>query len=199
AVLGFAIGILTTTSGVLRPVYLFLRSYKVGLTGADGQTNYGFAVFDLFGGSETAKWVTIGVIAVIAGIYLLKGNPFQKGPAKGYKWSTTGLFAGIITIAAWWASGVYGKDPRGLSFTGPMGEFFQALFSRTSHSERQMFNFGWVTVTWSAMYILTVPIGAYLSARALKEFKLKSPAAAELLTVFGGSLLMGFGASVAGG
>jgi len=44
-----------------------------------------------------------------------------------------------------------------------------------------------------------VPLGAYVSAKILKEFTWKSPSASELLTVLGGSIMMGFGAATAGG
>ena len=199
ATLAFAIGMVMTTRGVLKPVYMAMKQYTVNDAAGNPLTLYGF-----FGGSETAKWITIAVITVIAGIYILKGKPFQKGPAKGYKWSSAGLFIGVVAVAAWWASGWFGRDPRGLSFTGPLSEFSQAITLGSSNSPRQMFSFGNIgknpfTVTWSAIYILAVPIGAYLSARGLKEFKLNAPPARDLATVFGGGLLMGFGASVAGG
>ncbi len=197
AVLGFGMGILTTTHGVLRPVYKLLRSYTVTING-----NNGPALWDLFGGTTLmAKWITIAVVVTILAIVVLKGKPFQKtSPAKGFKWTLTGLLVGAVAVIAWWASGVYGGSPRGLSFTGPTGELFEAVISGNSKAGDQMFNlWGVATVSWSALYIITVPVGAYLSAAALGEFKLKAPAAAELMTVFFGSLLMGFGASVAGG
>jgi hypothetical protein len=62
-----------------------------------------------------------------------------------------------------------------------------------------MFDFLGLKITWSAIYILMVPLGAFISSKALKEFKLKVPTATELMTVFGGSLMMGFGAATAGG
>ncbi len=199
AVLGFGLAIITTTKGVLRPVYLLLRSFKVGIHAPDGSINYAFSLPDLFGGGLAAIWITIAVITVVAGIVIVKGQPFQKGPAKGYKWSVAGTLVGLMVVAAWWTSGVYGRDPRGLSFTGPLGEAFLAVINRSSGSPRQMFDFFGLNITWSAIYILVVPVGALLSSKALKEFKLKVPNAAELMTVFGGSLLMGFGAATAGG
>ena len=54
-------------------------------------------------------------------------------------------------------------------------------------------------VTWAEFYIIGVPFGAYISARILKEFKWKIPPAGEMLTVLGGSIMMGFGAVCAGG
>ncbi|MDA8174649.1 MAG: YeeE/YedE family protein [Nitrospiraceae bacterium] len=194
ATLAFAMGIIMTTSGVLKPVYLAMKHYTVNDASGNALTLYG-----LFGGGDTTKWILIGVIAVIAGIYVLKGKPFQKGPAKGYKWSIAGVLIGVVATAGWWASGVFGGYPRGISFTGPLGEFANAVLNGNSHSSWPMFSFGHITATWSAIYILAVPIGAYLSSKGLKEFKLNAPPAKDLATVFGGGLLMGFGASVAGG
>ncbi len=199
AVLGFGLGIITTIHGVLRPVYLFLRSYKVTMTAPDGSTIYGISLPDLFGGGHLAKWIIIAVFTLAAGIFVIKGKPFQKSTAKGYKWSVTGVLVGIIVVAAWWASGNYGGMPRGISFTGPLSEAFMAVLQRNSASGYPMYNFLGLKITWSAIYILMVPLGAFLSSRALKEFKLKVPTAVELMTVFGGSLMMGFGAATAGG
>jgi hypothetical protein len=200
AVMGFAAGILMTLKGLLRPLYLWLRSYKVSI-GTDewGDPIYSFGLHDLFGGSVAAKWVIIAIITVAAGVFLLKGQPFQKGSGKGYKWSVAGLLIGILAVVGWWASGVWGQDPRGISFTGPLGELSLALLTGNSDSARQMFDFFGYKVTWSALLIVGVPVGSYLSARALKEFALKAPDAKELLTVFGGGLLMGFGAATGGG
>ena len=199
AVLGFGLGIITTTKGVLRPVYEFLRSYKVTMTAPDGSTIYGISLPDLFGGGHLAKWIIIAVFTVAAGIFVIKGKPFAKSTAKGYKWAVTGGLIGLLVVAAWWASGVYGGMPRGISFTGPLGEAFLAVMQRNSASGYPMFDFLGLKITWSAIYILMVPLGAFISSKALKEFKLKVPTAAELMTVFGGSLMMGFGAATAGG
>jgi uncharacterized membrane protein YedE/YeeE len=62
-----------------------------------------------------------------------------------------------------------------------------------------MYNLGPFKITWASLYIITVPLGAYLSAKILKEFKWKVPPVDEILTVLGGSLLMGFGATLGGG
>ena len=199
AVMGFGVGILATTKGVLKPVYDLLKSYKVGLPAADGSINYSFSLPDLFGGGEAAKWIIIAVITIAGGIFVLKGEPFKKTKGTGYYWSVTGLLIGLIVVAAWWASGVYGGYPRGLSFTGPLSDAILAITQRSSDSAFPMFNLFGIKLTWSALYVLGVPIGAYISSKALKEFKIQAPPARDILTVFGGSLMMGFGAATAGG
>lgn len=195
ATLGFAIGIIATLNGILKPVYSLLRSIKVEIGGTSGP-----ALWDLFGGAGM-KWIVIAVVAAVIIPVVLKGKPFAKGTAKGYSWSFTGLLMGLILIIAWWASVYWGGQARALSFTGPTSDFFLAVLLRDSRAPSDpMFNFwGIFKGTWSALYVIGVPLGAYLSAKGLNEFKLKAPAAGELMTVFGGGLVMGFGAATAGG
>jgi hypothetical protein len=195
ATLGFVIGIVTTSKGMLKPVYALLRSYKVEIGGTSSP-----ALWDLFGGPGM-KWVVIGVVALIIIPFVLKGKPFAKGPAKGYSWSLTGLLMGLVLIIAWWASVYWGGQARALSFTGPTSDFFLAVLLGDSKAPSDpMFDFwGIFKGTWSAMYVIGVPLGAYLSAKGLQEFKLKAPNAGELMTVFFGGLIMGLGAAIAGG
>jgi hypothetical protein len=59
---------------------------------------------------------------------------------------------------------------------------------------------GYGSISWSSLYILGVPLGAYISAKGLGEFKLTTPReAAELLRVFFGGVVMGIGGALAGG
>lgn len=196
ALLGFAIGIISTMHGFLKPVSTFLKSFRVEIGDVTSPS-----LWDIFGGGMTAKWITIIVVAIVLSIVVLKGRPFAKSTARGYSWSLAGLLVGIIAVIAWWASAFWGGSARGLSFTGPTADFFMAALTADSQAPGDtVFNFwGWFNSTWSAFYVIAVPIGAYLSAKGLKEFKWKSPGAEELLTVFLGSLMMGFGATVAGG
>lgn len=194
AVLGFFIGIATTLHGWLSPVYDWLTSKELEIAGKSNP-----ALWELFGSGPRVKWITIAVVCAALLIVVAKGKPFGRA-AKGYYWSTTGVLAGIIVIASWWISGYFGATPRGLSFTGPTKEFFFSLITGSSNANDPEFRFfGLFNSTWSALYVIGVPIGAYISARGLKEFKLKTPPAEELLTTFLGGLLMGFGSAVGGG
>lgn len=195
AVLGFFIGISTTVHGWLHPVYEWITGlWTPEIAGKDNP-----ALWELFGTGPTVKWITIAVFCIALLAFVAKGNPFGKAH-KGYYWSTTGLLVGIIVVLAWWVSSYFGQTPRGLSFTFPTKEFFFSLLSGSSNANDPEFNFfGIFKSTWSALYVIGVPIGAYLSARGYKEFKWKVPPANEMVTVFLGSLLMGFGAAVGGG
>ena len=142
----------------------------------------------------------IGVLAIVAGIFILKGKPFSLGKQKGFYWSLTGLLIGIIGIAAFWAAEHWGRFARGLNFTTPTAELFNFIVSGDAKSLFfPMYALGPFKVTWSLFNIIGVPIGAYISAKILKEFMWKSPPAKELLTVFFGGLMMGFGGILGGG
>lgn len=201
ATLGFGASLIATMHGPLNPVMKAIKSYKVSLgSGEDAITTP--ALWDFFGQSMTTKWAVIAVVIAIIIPIVLKGKPFAGGAKKGWSWSVAGAIIGLLVIIAWWASYYFGGQARGLSFSGPTVDFF--MFALTGNSQAPfdpMFSlFGIGILTWSALYVIGVPIGAYMSAKGLKEFKLTAPKQAdELLKVFIGGLIMGFGASVAGG
>ena len=193
AVLGFFLGISATVDGVLRPVYNWMRSYEVGT-----YTLYGF-----FGEGSAIKWGVIIALSVIGAAFVLKGEkPFSLGKQKGFYWSVTGVLVGVMGVIAFWASEYWGGGPfaRGLNFTTPTRELILTVIRGDAAPQfGSVFAIGPFKTTWPALYIIGVPIGAYISSRMLKEFSWKVPPAKELLTVFFGSLLMGFGATTAGG
>jgi len=196
AILGFVVGIISTLHGLLNPVSKFLRSFKVSIGDMDTP-----ALWDLVGG-DSLKWVVIAIVAAVMIPVILKGKPFARGRQKGWSWSLGGFLVGLIIIWAWWASNYWGLQPRGLSFIGPTSDLFMFLFTGSSNAPFDpMFNIlGIGIATWSALYIIGVPIGSYISARGLKECKLTAPREPrELVRFFFGGLLMGFGGAVAGG
>jgi len=203
-VFGFFAGVSMMLNGVLNPLYNFLRSFKLSIADKPNA-----ALWDFFGdipvqvmGKDInlTKWLVIGVLVIVAGIFVLKGKPFASHKAKGFSWSLAGLLVGLIGITAWWASDYWGGGARGLSFTGPLKEAGMTIITGTADAKFDpMYKLGPFTTTWAALYVLAVPFGAFLSARLLKEFRWKVPPAEELLTVLGGSVLMGAGAILGGG
>ncbi len=196
---GFAISLLATYNGPLKPVMQYLKSFKATIgQGEDAITNP--ALWDLFGG-PSFKWAYIAVIAVIIIPFVLQGKPLKAKTNKGYTWPLTGILLGLVMVLAIWASYFWGGQARGLSAAGPTAEAFLAVTMGNSMAKFDpMFDFwGIFTATWSALYIFGIPLGAYLSAKVLKEFKWQAPPAQELMRVFVGSLVMGFGAATAGG
>lgn len=203
ATIGFTASLIATYHGALSPVRKLLQRYWISVgTDKYGDEILNPALWNLTGGdSITWKWIVIGVIALIIIPVIIKGKPFKKSSGKGFPWALTGVLIGIMIVVAWWASVYWGREARGLSFSGPLAEFsLAALIADSKAAPPLMFDFwGIFKGTWSAVYVIGVPIGAYLSARALKESKLKVPPAEELIRVFFGGLIMGFGAATAGG
>ena len=195
AVVGFFFGIGMTTDGMLSPIRDYLKSFKVEVFGVTNP-----AIWDLFGGGPTAKWITIAVFTIALLAFVFKGRPTFGKSAKGYAWGLTGVLVGLLTILAWEVSSVFGGTPRGLAITTPLRELFNSMLTNSTHSPFQEFSFiGIFRGTWGVFFILAVPFGAWISAVGLKEFKWKMPPAREVLTVFFGSILMGIGAVIAGG
>lgn len=191
AVCGFFFGIAVTKFGFLKPVYDTLTNYQV-FVGED-------TVPTLDNILGINKWIIIAAIALPIIYFVFQGKPFQKAK-KGYSWSLAGLLVGVIAIAAFWASGYFTGRARGLSFTGPVREFFLGVFFGDSKvPAAESVSILGITMSWSAFYVLTVPIGAYLSGKLMNEVKLKVPPADELLKVMLGGFIMGVGAQIGGG
>lgn len=199
AIIGFFFGIVITLEGFLSPVNYYLKSFSVEVFG-----NSNPALWDLFsfaGDGPVVKWITIAVFSIAVLSFVLKGKPsINNTTGKGFSWTLTGLLIGCLTIAAWWISSYFGGTPRGLAITTPIREFFNTMLYNSSNSPFPEFSFlGIFKGTWGVFFIFAVPIGAFLSAKKLKEFQWKIPPAKEFLTVFLGSVLMGIGAVIAGG
>ena len=144
AVCGFIFGIFLTKFGFLKPVYEYLTSYQVSL--GDGQV----PTLDNIIGIN--KWIVIAVVAIPILYFAFLGKPFKQAK-KGYSWSIAGLLVGVIAVAAFWASGHYTGRARGLSFTGPVREFFLGvLFSDSKVPEAESFSFLGITMSWSAFF-----------------------------------------------
>ncbi len=196
AIVGFFFGIGMTTDGLLSPVRDYLKSFRLEVFGVSNP-----AIWDLFGGGQIAKWSTIAVFTIVMLVFVFKGRPdFGKSEKGTYSWGLTGVLVGLLTILAWEVSSVFGGAPRGLAIATPLRELFYSMLTNSTHSPFREFSFiGIFTGTWGVFFILAVPIGSWISALGLKEFKWKTPPAKEVVTVFFGSILMGVGAAIAGG
>lgn len=199
AMFGFVVTLIATIHGPLKPISQFLRSYKVSI-GEGDEAITSLALWHILGGPGM-KWVVIAVVCAIFLAVVLKGKPFGKMPKKGWSWSLGGLMVGITVIIAWWASYYWGGQARGISAAGPTSEAALLVTLGNSMARDPMFDFwGIFTGSWSALYVLAIPLGAYISAKGLGEFKLTIPRDAnEVLRVLWGGMVMGFGAAVAGG
>lgn len=201
ATFGFGVSLIATMHGPLKPVAQMIKKFKISI-GEGDEAISSPALWDLFGGGDAVKWIVIAIVALIIIPVVLKGKPFGKGPKKGWSWSLGGVAVGLLIIASWWTSYYWGGQARGLSFSGPLVDFLMFILTGNSNAPFDpMFNiFGIGIATWSALYVIGVPLGAYISSKGLGEFKWTAPKQVEeLIRVFLGGLVMGFGAATAGG
>lgn len=196
AILGFLISAGATAFGVLSPLNKALRTVKFEIA---GKTNT--MLWEIFGDGLYVKWIVIAVVVAAIFVFSLKDKPFSIGKQKGFYWSVTGLLLGLTGIITFWASQYWGGGfARGMNFTSPSAELIATLVTKDAHSLFfPMSSIGFFTVTWAEIAVIGVPLGAFLSAKMLKEFSWKVPSGQELFTVFLGSLIMGFSGVVAGG
>lgn len=196
AIIGFFFGVVMTTDGIFHPLHHYLASFTFEIA---GQKNPAF--WDIFGQGMMVKWISIAVLSAAVTAFVFKGKPkFGLNKTKTYTWGLTGVLIGLLTVAGWFVSSYFGGFPRGLAITTPMRELFNSMLYNSTHSSFQEYSFlGIFRGTWGVFFIFSVPLGAFFSARARKEFAWKIPPVEQFLTVFGGSVMMGVGAVIAGG
>ncbi len=195
AVFGFFFGIAATKFGTLKPLYDLLLSVRWPKEGPAPTLSSVLGV---------NKWAVIAVISAVFLLFVFLGKPFLRA-RRGYSWFVAGVLVGLIAVAAWWASEYFGGRARGLSFTGPVREFFFTVVFGNYQNDpsavvpaesRTVLG---LTFSWSSIYVAAVPVGAYISAKLLHEFGLKVPPAGDLLRGLFGGFLMGIGAEIGGG
>lgn len=195
AVFGFFFGIAATQFGFLKPLYDLLVSLRWPGEGP-APTLYG-----VFG---VNKWIVIAAISAAFLLFVFQGRPFLKAKS-GYSWFVAGLLVGLLATVGWWVSAFFGGRARGLSFAGPLREFFftvtfgnykNDMSAVVPAESRTVLG---LTFSWSAIFVAAVPVGAYLSAKLLREFGLKVPPAGDLLRGLFGGFVMGIGAEIGGG
>lgn len=114
----------------------------------------------------------------------LGNQPTWKRPLHVY---TAGALIGLIGVIAWPLSAAAGRNS-GLGITSPTANLLQ--FSVTGEQDN---------LNWGVMLVLGILIGAFIAARATGEFRVRVPdSVTSVRAVFGG-LMMGVGASLAGG
>ena len=180
ALLGFGAGATAMAAGALRPLQDRIRE----------------PVWDVYGEEATLanilapelwwfRWVVIGVLAVVGLLWLLRA-PAQRFVI-GWGWRRTGLAVGVLGVAAWVISGLTGRD-FGLSFTQPTVSIVRYVLAGDRGG-----------INWATWLILGVPAGSFLAAWKARDLGLRLPAPRRLVAQFAGGLLMGLGASLAGG
>ncbi len=99
----------------------------------------------------------------------------------------TAVLIGLIAMIAWPLSELTGRMS-GLGITTPTANILQFLVTGESGF-----------VNWGVFLVLGIFAGSYLAAKGSREFRLRAADTETSVRSFGGGLLMGFGASLAGG
>lgn len=177
--------------GPLAEITRFFRSLGVTRDSTIGQT---------FG---VSGWVLIIFLVLAVGAWAYKNLTKPKLPIAQLPAEKTGLahllfekswnpyftavLIGLVAIAAFplsWATGRAG----GLGITTPSAKL--TTFLTTGD---------FALVDWGVMLIIGIMLGSYIAAKASNEFKLRVPNAKTIVRAIFGGLLMGWGASWAGG
>lgn len=99
----------------------------------------------------------------------------------------TATLVGLIALMAWPLSVATGRD-FGLGITGPSANIMQFLVT----GERQFIN-------WGVFLVLGILLGSFIAAKGSNEFRFRVPDVKTALNSAKGGVLMGVGASLAGG
>ncbi|MFP7358440.1 YeeE/YedE family protein [Kurthia gibsonii] len=141
----------------------------------------------------------IGVVALILvkearkpKIFIPQLKPKKTGIAHilfEKRWSTyvTASLIGVISILAWVFSEASGRMS-GLGITTPSANIVQYAVT----GDVQYIN-------WGVFLVLGLLIGSYIAAKGSGEFRLRVPDPKTIVSSLCGGVLMGFGASLAGG
>lgn len=100
----------------------------------------------------------------------------------------TAVLVGLIALLAWPLSEATGRMS-GLGITTPSANILQYIV--TGNSEKY--------VNWGVFLVLGILLGSFFAAKASREFRFRAPDAKTAVSSFSGGILMGFGASLAGG
>lgn len=190
ALIGYAVTSAAMKYGLLAPLNTWLRSFTVPATTL--HDTLGISVWPLLA-------VLLAVTVWAAQRHLRKPRvsvatlPARRSglahlllEKRWHPFVTAGVI-GLIAIAAWPLSTAAGRNG-GLGITTPSANLFSYLVTGQDKY-----------LDWGLLLVLGILIGSFIAAKASGEFRVRVPdAAIAVRSIFGG-LLMGVGASLAGG
>ncbi|MGQ0287281.1 YeeE/YedE thiosulfate transporter family protein [Pasteurellaceae bacterium 22721_9_1] len=150
-----------------------------------------------------SPWILVTLLAVITGLAVLQQLRKPKLKVATLKAKKTGLahllfekrwhpfvtaiLVGIIAIIAWPLSVATGRE-FGLGITGPSANIMQYLVTGDSKF-----------INWGVFLVLGILLGSFIAAKGSNEFRFRVPDVRTILFSALGGILMGIGASLAGG
>ncbi|WGE32030.1 MULTISPECIES: YeeE/YedE family protein [Actinobacillus] len=99
----------------------------------------------------------------------------------------TAILIGIIAIFAWISSVPTGRE-FGLGITGPSANLLQFLVTGESKF-----------INWGVLLVLGILLGSFIAAKGANEFRVRVPDSKTVIYSAVGGILMGIGATLAGG
>ncbi len=183
AVIGLAIGAYLTAAGFLKGFKDNLQA-STKISAADGGS---LTLHGILGMDYTTLALILFVIAIVTWFLIARQNKEKYQADKTWGWITTGTLIGFVGILSFPLSAAAGRNyPLGIT-----GGWINLLQKVLKFSEAKL--------NWEGLEIIGIILGALVAALIAKEFKFRFPSALTLLQTFGGGLLMGFGAVLAGG
>ncbi|WP_136605212.1 YeeE/YedE family protein [Paenibacillus dokdonensis] len=178
-------------SGALVPVNDGIKKY-------DAPVN---SIPETFGLSVWPFIAALSIITIVLVIRQLRkpkvAIPSMKAKRKGLnhllfekRWHPffTAILVGLIALLAWPLSEATGRMS-GLGITTPSANILQYLVT----GDRDKY------VNWGMFLVLGIFLGSFIAAKGSREFRFRAPDAKTAISSFSGGILMGFGASWAGG
>lgn len=131
-----------------------------------------------------AEWIAYP----LGGLILLWLSRSRTSTPPGiWSWPRTGIALGLLGVLAWPLSALAGRFFGMAVLPGST-----ALLDFAVTGQRSYLN-------WDLLFVLGLPLGAYLAAKRQGPVSSEPVDGAELARAFGGGLLLGVGASLAGG
>ena len=180
ALIGFLFGAATMDGGFLSGFQSSLRSSRFTIG------NGPITLYNLTGLENIwQRWILITILIIPIIIWLTKA-PKQKFLI-GWGWKKSGIIIGFIGVAGWLVSRLEGRG-FGLSFTQPSISWVR-LFLNGDYSG----------LNTSSYLVVGVLIGSFIAAIIKNEAKFTLPEPKVFLRQSFGGVVMGLGASLAGG
>jgi uncharacterized protein len=127
--------------------------------------------------------VLVFILAVIIWVLKVRNHPYQGG----WKWQYTGLFTGLVGVAAWTVRAADGK-PYGLGITqGSDGLMSLLLEGNLTGLDGSLF------------MVLGVPLGSFIASRLFGKSPGRPLTSNRIWRALAGGLLMGVSAAIAMG
>ena len=152
---------------------------------------------------RTGPWWLVALLTLVTAFYVYKHlskpsvkvvvlKPKKTGLAhllfeKRWHPFFSAVLIGLIALAAWPLSVATGRE-FGLGITGPSANIMQFLVTGDGKF-----------INWGVFLVLGIFIGSFIGAKASNEFRVRVPDATTILRSGLGGILMGIGATLAGG